>query len=77
MTIAEFDHILSGKGLGVMTAHRTEDYSKIGEVYAEGTVVYREKQATLLYSYRNPTGDELMIVAFKYDFDQKSYIAQK
>lgn len=26
MTIAEFDYILSGKGLGVMTAHRTEDY---------------------------------------------------
>jgi|GEM_PF-479391 len=77
MTIADVDRILSGKGLGVLTLHHTEDYSTIGEIYAEGTVVYREKQATLLYSYRNPTGDELMIVTFKYDFDQKRYIAQK
>lgn len=77
MTLADVDRVLSGIGLGVMTLHHTEDYSTIGEVYAEGTVVYREKQATLLYSYRNPTGDALMIVAFKYDFDQKRYIAQK
>ncbi|WP_294741810.1 hypothetical protein [uncultured Exiguobacterium sp.] len=77
MTIAEFDHILSGKGLGVMTAHRTEDYSEIGKAYDDSTVEYPEKQTSLFYSYRNPTGDEWMIVEFKYDFDQKRYIAQK
>lgn len=77
MTIADVDRVLSSKGLGVLTLHHIEDYSTIEEAYAEGTVVYREKQATLLYSYRNPTGDELMIVTFKYDFNQKKYIAQK
>jgi len=77
MTIAEFDRILSGKGLGVMTHHHEENYSKIGKIYVEGTVEYPEKQTSLLYSYRNPTGDEWTIVEFKYDFDQKKYIAQK
>ncbi|MCY1691381.1 hypothetical protein OVA29_12350 [Exiguobacterium sp. SL14] len=77
MSIAEFDRILSGNGLGVMALHHTEDYSKVGKASADGSVEYPEKQTSLLYYYRNPTGDEWMIVEFKYDFDQKRYIAQK
>ncbi|WP_394679547.1 hypothetical protein [uncultured Exiguobacterium sp.] len=51
--------------------------SLYGKAYNDNTVEYPEKQTSLFYSYRNPTGDDWMIVEFKYDFDQKRYIAQK